>query len=86
MIDLVQLHLVRCELGGIAFVPKHHFAAHLADRTAFSSPKSATCYTPSHGATPNRLVCMSCFWTVWVTNELNSAQRAKRAQTSSEGV
>ena len=35
--DLMHGHLMRCEWAQLAFVPKHHFAAHLVKRTGFFS-------------------------------------------------
>eukprot|EP00959_Pyramimonas_sp_CCMP1952_P012592 265928-Pyramimonas_sp.AAC.2 len=33
LFDLMQMHLVSAETAGIHFVPKHHFAVHLVQRT-----------------------------------------------------
>eukprot|EP00959_Pyramimonas_sp_CCMP1952_P384554 8059620-Pyramimonas_sp.AAC.2 len=45
LLDLMQLHLVRCDLAGLAFVPKHHFAAELVARTVFSVRKLLNIHT-----------------------------------------
>ncbi len=53
LLDLMQLHLSRCELANLTFVPKMHFAAHLVCRTA--GPDVELAGHPMHRCPPSSL-------------------------------